>query len=92
MRDRDSSTAYLATTQLECGRPLIGAGRLSGGVMSVESKRCRNLAASSLRQSRTIRGSSDRQIFRDVAAGYKRLALDEEKLRKEPLRSKERPK
>jgi hypothetical protein len=34
--------------------------------------------------------SSGRQICRDVAAGYKRLALDEERLRKEPLRSKER--
>lgn len=60
--------------------------------MSVESKRCRDLAARSLRHSRTVKGPSGRQVFREVAAVYKRLALDEEKLGNERQRSKERRK
>ena len=51
-----------------------------------DSKIFRDKAARVLREARR----SQRNIFIEISATYKRLALDEEQLRGEPLRSRER--
>jgi hypothetical protein len=43
-----------------------------------------------LREARRAPLESQRNIFIEISATYKRLALDEEQLRGEPLRSRER--
>jgi hypothetical protein len=58
--------------------------------MSVESVRCRKLAAGSLHQARTMTDLRLRKICLLIAAAYKRRALDEELRREELPRSKQR--
>jgi hypothetical protein len=61
--------------------------------MSEDSKKFRDQAARCLRERRKAKSEGLRRALADVAASYKDLALDEEKLRKGKLRSqKRRPK
>jgi hypothetical protein len=55
-----------------------------------DSKIFRDKAARVLREARRAPLESQRNIFIEISATYKRLALDEEQLRGEPLRSRER--
>jgi hypothetical protein len=61
--------------------------------MSNDSRKFRDQAARCLRDGRKAKSEGLRRVLADVAASYKTLALDEETLRKEKLRSqKRRPK
>ena len=59
--------------------------------MSKDSKKFRDQAARCLRDGRKTQSEGLRRVFAEVAASYKNLALDEEKLRKETLRSRKKP-
>jgi hypothetical protein len=55
-----------------------------------DSKIFRDEAARVLREARNAALESQRNVFFEISATYKRLALDEERLRGEPLRSRKR--
>lgn len=59
--------------------------------MSNDSRKFRDQAARCLRDGRKAKSEGLRRVLADVAASYKNLALDEEKLRKERLRSRKKP-
>jgi hypothetical protein len=61
-------------------------GECTVATVASDSKIFRDKAARVLREARR----SQRNIFIEISATYKRLALDEEQLRGEPLRSRER--
>ena len=66
------------------------AAREGDRTVASDSKIFRDEAARVLREARRAPLESQRNIFIEISATYKRLALDEERLRGEPLRSRER--
>jgi hypothetical protein len=66
------------------------AAREGDRTVASDSKIFRDEAARVLREARRAPPESQRNIFIEISATYKRLALDEERLRGEPLRSRER--
>jgi hypothetical protein len=65
-------------------------GECTVATVASDSKIFRDKAARVLREARRAPLESQRNIFIEISATYKRLALDEEQLRGEPLRSRER--
>ena len=59
-------------------------------IVSSDSRIFRGKAARVLREARMAPLESQRNILKEISATYKRLALDEEPLRGEPLRSRNR--